>query len=106
MSVFVSYSPAILRRAIPVVPIKIKLYSYVWLQLYNFQFTFDRTNGLTMAACAVETCSYYWICFNKSCVSKDCIIIIAFSSAVSLKHSHTGFCLIKTNFCTYCTLFQ
>ena len=27
--------------------------------------------------CAAETCSLYWICYNKSCVSTDCVLIIA-----------------------------
>ena len=26
---------------------------------------------------AAETCSCYWICYNKSCVTADCVLIIA-----------------------------
>ena len=50
---------------------------YVWLQLYNFLSTFSVTYGLGWLHLAAETCSFCWICRNKSCTSTDYVHIIA-----------------------------
>jgi len=37
---------------------------------------------------AAETCSFYWVCFNNSCMLMDCVLIISSVIVGDLSPTH------------------